>query len=141
MNTPTLTQHISAVDKTRIALAGARYDFWLDLRCVPRARRRALRTELTANLTDAAHDVGIGPALDRLGSTRSLAAETTRDGQLRSRWTAGWVVALTTLASLLVAFAILTLYWAEGALDAGASEPIQSSLFPYIGSTVEVDPT
>jgi len=35
----------------------------------------------------------------------------------------------------------VTLYWAEGALDAGASEPVRSSLFPFFGSTVEVDPT
>lgn len=141
MNTPTRTRHVSAVDKTRIALAGVRYDFWLDLRCVPRSRRRALRTELTSNLTDAARDVGMGSALERLGSTRRLAAEATRDGQLRSRWTAGWIVGLTTLAMLLVTFALLTLYWAEGALDAGASEPVRSSLFPFFGSTVEVDPT
>lgn len=141
MNSSTITQHVSTADRVRIALAGFRYDFWLDLHSVPRRRRRALRSELTSNLTDAAVHVGIGPALSSLGSVRSLAAETTRDGQLRSRWTAGWAVAVSTFAVLCVAFLVLTLYWAEGALDAGAAEPVRSSLFPFFGSTVEVDPT
>ena len=141
MNTPTTTRHLSAADETRIALAGFRYDFWLDLHSVPRSRRRALRTELTSNLTDASYDVGVGQALSSLGSIRSLAAESTRDGKFRSRWTAGWIAGATTLAIVLVMFSFLTLYWAEGALDAGATEPIRSSLFPFFGSTVEVDPT
>lgn len=140
-NTSTDTQRLSTVDKARIAFAGLRYDFWLDLRCVPRSRRRALRSELRSNLTDAAQHVGVGSALSNLGSIRSLATETTRDGQLRSRWTAGWVAAVTTFVSLFVTFAVLTLYWAEGALDAGATELVRSSLFPFFGSTVEVDPT
>ncbi len=141
MNSSTITQRVSTVDKARIAFAGFRYDFWLDLRSVPRRRRRELRSELKSNLTDAALHVGIGPALSSLGSLRRLAAETTRDGQLRSRWTAGWTIAITTLVGLFLAFLVLTLYWTEGALDAGATEPVRSSLFPFFGSTIELDPT
>ncbi len=141
MNSSTITQRVSTVDKARIAFAGFRYDFWLDLRSVPRRRRRELRSELKSNLTDAALHVGIGPALGSLGSLRGLAAETTRDGQLRSRWTAGWTVAVTTLVVLFFAFLVLTLYWTEGALDAGATEPVRSSLFPFFGSTIELDPS
>jgi|688.fasta_scaffold267519_3 hypothetical protein len=141
MNTPANTQRVSIPDTARIAFAGFRYDFWLDLRSVPRRRRRELRSELRSNLADAALHVGVGPALSNLGSLRRLAAETTEDGQLRSRWTAGWTAAVTTLAVLLFAFLVLTLYWAEGALDAGATEPVRSSLFPFLGSTIEVDPS
>jgi hypothetical protein len=133
--------HLSFMHKAKIAFAAVRYDFWLDMRSVPRTRRKELCTELKSNLTDAAHHVGVEQALGRLGSIRNLAAETTRDGQLRSRWTAGWMAAVTTLATLLVTFLVLTLYWVEGALDANATEPIRSNLFPFFGSNVEVDPS
>jgi len=141
MNNSSISQRVSTLDRARIAYAGFRYDFWLDLRSVPRRRRQELRSELKSNLTDAALHVGIGPALSSLGSVRRLAAETTRDGQLRSGWTAGWLVAVTTLVMLFFAFLVLTLYWIEGALDAGATEPVRSNLFPFFGSTIEVDPS
>jgi hypothetical protein len=104
MTTSTIAQRLSALDGARIAGAGWRYDFWLDLRSVPRTRRRELRAELQSNLTEAACRVGVGPAIRALGSVRRLAAETTRDGYLRSRWTAGWVAGVSALALLLVMF-------------------------------------
>lgn len=137
MTTP---RTISSVDKGKITWACARYDFWLDLNSVPRQRRRALRAELKSNLAEASADVGVQTAFANLGSLRTLASETTRDGQLRSRWLAGWVAALSTFVGLIVTFLFLTLYYTEGVLDAGATEPVTSSLFPYLGSSVTVDP-
>lgn len=135
------TRPLSLTDRARIGWASARYDVWLDLYSVPRKQRRELRAELAANLHDAADDVGIGRALANIGSLRALAAATTRDGTLRSPWLAGWLAAWCALATTLVAFLVLTLYYTEGVLDAGASEPIRSSLFPFVGSEVTVDPS
>lgn len=128
-------------DKARIVWASARYDFWLDLNSVPRRQRRALRAEFKSNLTEASADVGLSAALTNLGGVRRLAAETTQGGRHRSRWLAGWVVALSTFALLLTTFLFLTLYYSEGVLDAGATEPVSSSLFPFFGSSVTVDPS
>jgi len=133
------TAAFSTLDRTRLWWASSRYDFWLDVYCVPRKQRRALRTELKSNLTDAASHVGLQAALVKLGSLRHLAADTSRDGQLRSRWVAGFVAAASALALSLVAFVVLTLYYAEGVLDSNATEPVTSSLFPYLGSNVTVD--
>lgn len=120
--------------------ASARYAFWLDLKSVPSRQRKVLRTELNSNLTEASADIGVQAALANLGSLRSLAKETTGDGQLRSRWLVGWVAAISTLAGLVLTFFFLTVYYIEGVVDAGATEPVTSSLFPYFGSSVTVDP-
>lgn len=130
---------LSALDRTRLWWASVRYDFWLDLYCVPRRQRQALRAELTSNLSDAASHVGLQAALSQLGGLRHFAADTSRDGQLRSRWVAGFVGALSAFAVSMVAFLLLTLYYAEGVLDSNATEPVTSSLFPYLGSNVTVD--
>lgn len=132
---------LSTLDRTRLWWASSRYDFWLDLHCVPRKQRQALRAELNANLRDAATHVGLPAALAKLGSLRHLAENTSRDGQLRSRWVAGFVAAVSALAIILVAFLFLTLYYAEGVLDSNATESVSSSLFPYLGSNVTVDPS
>ena len=130
---------LSRLHRIRLWWASSRYDLWLDLYCVPRKQRRGLRAELESNLTDAASHIGLPAALTKLGSLRQLAVNTSRDGQLRSRWIAGFVAAISALALSLVAFLSLTLYYAEGVLDAGGSEPVTSSLFPYFGSNVTVD--
>lgn len=132
---------LSTLDRTRRWWAGSRYDFWLDVYCVPREQRRALRTELKSNLTDAARDVGFRSALAKLGSLRHLAADTSRDGELRSRWTAGMVAAASVFAVSVVVFFFMTMYYAEGVLDANATEPVTSSLFPYPWSSITVDPS
>lgn len=130
---------LSTLDRIRLWWASSRYDLWLDLYCVPRKQRQALRAELKSNLTDAASHVGLPAALAKLGSLRHLAAETSRDGQLRSRWVAGFVAAASALAISLVAFLFLTLYYAEGVIDSNATESVTSSLFPYLGSNITVD--
>lgn len=135
------TSTSSAFDNIRTWWALARYNFWLDLNSVPRKDRRSLRSELNSNIAEAAADAGLKNALSNLGSIRGLAAETTSDGRLRSRWIAGWVAALTAFAALTVLFMVLTLYYIEGVLDGGTIEPVSSSLFPFLGSSVTVDPS
>lgn len=141
MNTAVGNDDLSIVDKLRIQWAGTRYDFWLDLKSVPKKQRKALGAELKSNLGDAAADVGMSTALSRLGGLRTLAAKTTSDGHLRSRWLAGWVAGWITLAVVVAAFFILMLYYTEGVLDAGVAEPVSSSLFPFFGSDLTVDPS
>ena len=124
------------VDAMRIRWALARYDFWLDLHGVRRRDRRTLRAELRGNLTEAAAHVGIGPALARLGSLRQLASASAADR--RSAWTAGAVVASFAFAATILSFFAASLYFVEGAVDAGADEPVRSALFPFFGSEVKV---
>ena len=50
---------MSLIDRFRRENAVQQYDFWLDLRAVPMRRRRELRRELRANLTEASADVGM----------------------------------------------------------------------------------
>ncbi len=132
---------LSTLDRTRLWWASVRYDFWLDLYNVPRTQRKALRAELKSNLTDAACHVGLRSAFAKVGGLRRLAANMSREGQLRSRWVAGFAAAISTLAISLLAFLFLTMYYAEGVLDANATESVTSSLFPYFGSNVTVDPS
>ncbi len=112
-----------------------------DLHSVPRTQRKALRAELNSNLTDAASHVGLRSALAKLGGLRRLAANTSREGQLRSRWVAGFSAAISVLVISLLTFLFLTMYYAEGVLDANATESVASGLFPYFGSNVTVDPS
>lgn len=130
----------SLLDRARIASAGVRYDFWLDVCSVPRTQRRALRAELKTNLDDAGGRVGVGRALSSVGSLRCLASRSARQGRLSARWAAGAVTAAATVVGLLAIFVIATLYWGEGVLDAGGTETVQSSLFPFFGSRVGISP-
>lgn len=70
---------------------------------------------------------------------RRLAAAATQDGSARSRWSAGFTVGLFTLYVLVVSFFVASLYYTEGVLDTGVSGPVRSSLFPFLGSTIEVN--
>lgn len=140
MSTSSTDQGLPALDRARISWASLRYDFWLTDNSVPRRSRRALRDELTSNLAEASADVGVQTALRSVGPLRVLAATTARDGQLRSRWLAGWVSAIAVLSLILFAFLVASLYYGSGVLDAGVTQPVRSSLFPFIGSRVTVDP-
>lgn len=65
---------------------------------LPRRSRIAKRREVRANLLTAAQDIGIGPALSRLGNSRRLAAEfrTAEFGdEARPSWMAAAVFFLT----------------------------------------------
>jgi hypothetical protein len=130
----------SFTDRLRLAWLSARYDFWLDLNSVPRRDRRELRNELLSNVHDAAADVGVRNATANIGKLRHLARQTARDGELRSAWSAAITASLTTVAALIVGFLFLSLYYVEGVLDSGTDQVVTSSLFPFFGSQIEVEP-
>ncbi len=128
---------MQVTENIRLWWAKFRYDFWLDVYCVGRRDRRDLRRELAANLREAAADVGMGPALVGVGGLRRLARESSRDIR-RSSWSAGISAGLIVAALSLVSFFFLSLYYAEGVIDAGVGRPVSSWLFPFVGSSVEV---
>ncbi len=134
------TPNHSIIDRLRIAWLSARYDLWLDLASVPRRDRRDLRSELVANVNDAAAVVGVPSAIANIGSVRRLAKQTALDGELRSAWTAAITAGFSTLVGLTIGFFFLSLYYIDGALDAGSNEVVSSWLFPFFGSMVEVEP-
>lgn len=135
------TQQLSSPDRARIWWATQRYDLWLDLRFVKRSRRKELRSELEANLLEAASDVGATRALANVGSLRALAKEAGSDGSLRPRWYAGVITALSMFLVAGMLFLAQTLTWVQGVVDSGAVRPAEGSLFPFIGSRVIVDPS
>jgi hypothetical protein len=61
-------------------------------------------------------------------------------GRRRANWAAGAVAAVATVVGLVAVFVIATLYWGEGVLDAGGTETVRSSLFPFFGSRVRISP-
>lgn len=125
------------VDKTRVWWAGAQYDLWLDLYCVPGRTRKGLRQEFTANLTEAIAHVGAREALTSLGGLRKLAAQTSRDAELRSRWLAGAVIGMLTFGVLAILFLLASLNYASGVIDSGVTQPVAGAVFPFAGSWVE----
>lgn len=125
-------------DNVRLWWAQFRYDFWLDIYGVGRRDRRDLRRELAGNLRAAAADVGMGQALLGLGGLRRLAHESSREIR-RTSWSAGISAGLVAAALSLLAFFFLSLYYAEGVLDSEVGRPVSSWLFPFVGSSVEVD--
>jgi hypothetical protein len=126
------------VDHIRIRWARTRYGLWLDLYNVPRKERRALCGELSANLTAATHDVGGSRAIAGIGGVRRLAADTSRSGRRRSPWGAATLISVTTLSITMLIFLATSLYYVEGVLDTNTTDPVRSSLFPWIGSSVTV---
>ncbi|MEM9131716.1 MAG: hypothetical protein AAF962_09955 [Actinomycetota bacterium] len=137
-DSPLHHQPLSRLDRARIALAGMRYDFWLDLRYTPRRRRRELRTELTANLTEAAERVGVAQALAGVGSLRVMAAETTRPDEAAPRWYAGTVAGLTAFTGALFLLLVQTFSYLEGVLDSEVVGEVSSSLFPFVWTEITV---
>jgi hypothetical protein len=126
------------VDHARIRWTRIRYGLWLDMYNVPRRERRELCGELSANLAAATHDIGVSRAIAGVGSVRTLAAETSRNGRRRSPWWAATLIAVTTASVTLLLFLFTSLYYVEGVLDAGSTQPVKSSLFPWFGSSVHV---
>lgn len=129
-------------DRVRIESYVQRHDFWLDVAGVSRRRRRAQRTELRANLHDAAYDVGTAAAIAGLGSPRSLAREAgdgTTTGSRGPRWLAGARWAVAAFAVLMVLWTLSLLAFVDGVQAAGASGTVTGSVFPWGGTvTAEV---
>lgn len=126
------------MDKARIWWACARYSFWLDLYCVRRKHRRGLRRDLKGNLTAAADRIGVSQALANVGGVRRLAASTSRDGEFRSSWYAGVIAAFAAWLCVVCLFFFASLYYVAGVMHSGVTERVRSTLWPFLGSTIEV---
>ncbi len=129
-------------DHVRSELAVQRYDFWLDLRGVPRRRRRDLRRELRANLADAASHSSIGEALVGIGSPRSLAHDMAEVTASRPRWSAGVLCALVVLMVLGLAWMFSLVGFLEGVQASGVTgRDVSGSVFPWLGEvSARVEP-
>ncbi|HEX5511767.1 MAG TPA: hypothetical protein VFX41_08625 [Actinomycetales bacterium] len=128
---------MSLLDRMRIARVVAGYDFWLEARGVAGRRRRDLRRELRANLTEAAGDVGAREAVRRVGSPRVLAQEALADGAKRPLWSlasscGGLALVVMVFAVLFAAFG-----FADGVSASGVHEPVEGPLVLVPGSTAE----
>jgi hypothetical protein len=129
----------SPADRLRLGLAVLRYDLWLDLRGgVGRRRRRELREELRANLTDASVQVGSREAVRRLGPLRALAAETAGGTRPAGRpaWLRGLLVAGYAFGAVLVLELLAVMWWTGAAHDSGAPT-VRGSLTLFPGSALE----
>ena len=112
---------LSFMDRARIEWAVQRVDFELDAR-VPRSRRRQIRTELRANLLEAAHAVGAKAAVGQLGDLHKLAMSYL--DVYRGRWdfrAGSWAAVVTYLAIQVVASAIFAGF-STGVLASGGHE-------------------
>ena len=125
---------MSLIDRFRRENAVQQYDFWLDLRGVPMRRRRELRRELRANLTEASADVGMTRALFGIGSPKQLAHETAPDDPTRPRWGLGALVAALVFG--LVAFGVMytaTTYTSGVEASGVTGQTVRGFVFPWHG--------
>lgn len=130
---------MNAVDRLRIETAIVRYDFWLEMRGVPRARRGDLRRELRDNLTEARADVGTTRALFGIGSPKELAYAAIEADPSHPRWSQGAFWASGTFAVLVLWMALTTLTIIQSVEAADVTEPVELSPFPWLGTTFTVE--
>lgn len=131
---------MNLLDRIRIERAVQSYDLWLDLRGASMRRRRGLRRELRANLAEATADVGSRTAVDRLGSTRSMAVVAVPSRRGVPRWSVGGTAAVVALALTLLAQVLAALAWLDGVLDAAGGQAVTGALTFFPGSTLEYTP-
>ncbi|WP_404383313.1 hypothetical protein LL946_18395 [Knoellia locipacati] len=129
---------MNTIDRLRIESAILRYDFWLEMRGVGGSRRRDLRRELRANLTEAGADVGTTAALFGIGSPKELAYAATDADPSRPRWSQGLMWAAGTLLVLLVWLAITSLNLVQAVEATGSTQAVDVSPFPWFGTTFTV---
>ena len=123
---------MNLLDRARIETAVQSYDVWLDLRGAPWRRRRGLRRELRANLIAAADHVGSREAVDRVGSTRLMAAEALPLRADRPRCCTGFAVSLVAAAVVVLVEFLAALAWIDGVIAANPQGSVSGtmSLFP-----------
>jgi hypothetical protein len=131
---------MNVVDRIRTELAVLSYDWWLDLRGAPWRRRRDLRSELRANLRDAAAHRGGRAAVAALGSTRQMAAEAVALDPSRPRWSVGLQSGFGALVVTLLAAGLAALAWVDGVLSAVPEGPARGSVTLLPGSSMEYTP-
>jgi hypothetical protein len=131
---------MNVLDRIRIERAVHSYDWWLDLRGTPAARRGELRRELRANLREAAAHTGARAAVAALGSTRQMAADAALADPTRPRWRVGIYSGLAAFIGTLVVALLAGLAWADGVLSADPTEPVRGSVTLLPGSSMEYAP-
>jgi hypothetical protein len=131
---------MNILDRVRIERAVLSYDWWLDLRGTPWRRRRDLRSELRANLRDAAAHTGARAAVTSLGSTRQMAADSAVHDPTRPRWAVGIYSGVTALLLTLLGALLASLAWADGVMDADPTKPVSGSVTLLPGSSMEYAP-
>ncbi|GAA4123447.1 hypothetical protein GCM10022415_28600 [Knoellia locipacati] len=129
---------MNLIDRTRIETAVARYDFWLEMRGVRGSRRRDLRRELRANLTEASADVGTTRALFGIGSPKELAYAATDTDPSRPRWSQGLIWGAATLALLVAWLLVTSLTIVQSVEAAGVTRAVDVHPFPWFGTTFTV---
>jgi hypothetical protein len=124
---------MSVIDRSRMAWAVARYDFWMDFRGVPGRRRKELRTELRANLDEAAELEGTTSALLAIGSPRAMAYAVAETYRGRPRWAFGGYLALATWVLLQLVWAFSVVGFVEGVRASGVTgRPVTGSVPPLV---------
>lgn len=126
--------------RLRIERAVQSYDLWLDLQGAPGRRRRELRRELRANLTDAAATLGARTAVRNLGSIRAMALGALPQDPARARWSVGAVAGVGASALVAVAVLLSGLAWIEGATAVDPRASVSGGLPWFPGSELAYAP-
>lgn len=125
---------MTIIDRIRTANAIQRYDFWLDVRGVPMRRRRELRQELRANLTEASADVGLTRALFGIGSPKQLAYDVAGSDPSRPRWGQGALVAALVFGLVVFACMYTATTFTAGVEASGVTgQSVRGFVFPWYG--------
>lgn len=131
---------MNALARLQLERAVQSYDLWLELRGTPRKRRRALRHELRANLTDAAATVGARTAVRNLGSTRAMAAAAVEPNPAHPRWSVGAVAGVSALMLVAVTLTFSAMAWVEGVMATDPTRGVTGGLPWFPGSELAYDP-
>jgi hypothetical protein len=131
---------MNVLDRIRIERAVLSYDWWLDLRGTPWRRRRDLRSELRANLRDAAARTGARQSVVALGRIREMAAEASPGDPTRPRWAVGIYCGIAALMLMVLVALLAGLAWADGVMSADPSSPVRGSVTLLPGSSMEYSP-
>ncbi|MCI4656266.1 hypothetical protein [Cryobacterium zhongshanensis] len=132
---------MNLLDHARIIRATLSYDAWLDFAGVPGRRRRDLRRELRANLSDAAALVGSREAVRGLGSTRAMAAAASAPDPTRPHWTVAFTIGMSLFGLSVLAETLAALSWLDGARAATPESPVAGSLTFFPGSSLAYSPS
>lgn len=122
---------LSKKDRMQIELTVHRIDNALGGR-VPRRKRREIRDELRANLTDAAGRVGAEEAIRQLGDLGTLSKSYVE--LYRGAWDfrAGWIAMLATYAVIGVLSLVISFAFSAG-VTAGGGHPASYQLWSWFG--------
>ena len=132
---------MNLVYRVRLENAVWSYSFWLDLRFVTFRRRRQLRSELRANLHDAAERTDARTAISGLGSIRAMAVDAVPFDSTRPRWYAGVQMGLVALVVVWALQVLAMIAWVDGVKAAvqDAERTVTGSLPFFPGSFMKFE--